>query len=316
MNVFRPAGKPLPTFTEYLRFLTKRGAGDFGLRVHTIATVVSLSTAFPLIMTALLPEHSVLTGTHSLSVGGLVSLVEGVCLLGAIWGVTRAVMKQHRIKISRDPRAQMHEEAVALARQMMVSKRLHKDLDGSSAQLLEESARFWREIKAELDTPFWRNPELPAHWKNVRLQTSSAADAAMEEMLVLLRSSFHPADHHGWEVVVEDAIETFVTGPKLRKGDRIPPGFAEARQIADKLKTAAFQVRTAATEIAAETGTTPLLSSGAALDLAIGDMRSLQEAEQELRRNLTLNPLPLTRKTNPTQHQPPKSYLNHQPGKR
>jgi hypothetical protein len=151
---------------------------------------------------------------------------------------------------------------------------------------LEESAKYWRDIKAELDVPNWRNPRLAAHWQTVRRQTSDASDAAMEEMLILLKSSFHPKGQQGWQDVVEDVVETFVTGPKLRTGDRIPPGFAEARQIAEKLKMAASQVRAASKEIAGETDGTPLLNSGAALDMAIGDMRSLQEAEQELRRNL------------------------------
>lgn len=274
MSIFRPAGKPLPTFTEYLNFLAKRSSDPVlgGLLAVSIMAVALSAVS----MTSPAPTGH-LFSTVALVLSGI--FLVAVATVSTIFWRKRSLRRL-------DPRFQLHEEAVALARQMLTSKRLHKDLDGSSAQLLEESACFWREIKAELDSPFWRNPELPVHWKTVRLQTSNAADAAMEEMLVLLRSSFHPADHHGWEVMVEDVVETFVTGPKLRKGDRIPPGFAEARQIADKLKMAASQVRTAAAEITAESGTKPLLSSGAALDMAIGDMRSLQEAEQELRRNL------------------------------
>jgi len=265
MGIFRSPGKPLPTLTEYLHHLVRRDSGAFG----GLAVAGAIGAMLLLIGIAL-----------------DLDLIFIALLLG-LSGLGLAYWWPGRTKRKSEPRDVLHQEAIALAKQMIASKRLHKDLDAASAQLLEESAKFWREIRAELDNPFWRNPGLPSHWKTVREQTSAAADGAMEEILVLLRSSFHPNyAQGGWENVVEDAIETFVTGPKLRKGDRMPPGFAEARQIAEKLKIASSQVRTASLEVSAEQGATPLLSSGAALDMAIGDMRSLQEAEQELRRNL------------------------------
>ncbi len=274
--MFRPRAKALPTLTEYLNFLVRRNDELVALKV---ASYVAGTGIAAMLLGAFLRDFR----GASLAIS---TAVPAVLFLGALIP-TGIQFFRGRSKAGADRRAQTRHEAIAIGRQMLASKRLHRDLDAASAQLLEESARFWREIKAELDSPFWRNPDLPSHWKSVREQTSAATDEAMEEMLILLRSSYHPTyQPAGWENVVEDAIETFVTGPKLRKGEGIPPGFHEARQIAEKLKLAAGQVRSAASELTSETSSSSAFKSAAALDLAIGDMRSLKEAEQELRRNL------------------------------
>jgi hypothetical protein len=271
MSLFRMRGKPLPTLTEYLHHLV-RGTPE----QHLVAGIATLGGLLCIVG---------FVGTLLIGTIPFIAYLIAVAMFGrfaATWFARSS--KRH----GEDPRFQLRQEAKQIAKQMIASKRLHKDLEGASAQLLEEGARYWREIKVELDTPAWRNPSLAAHWQGVRNQLSGAADVAMEEMLVILRGSFHPNfSPNGWENVVEDAIETFVTGPKLRKGERIPPGFVEARQIAEKLKIAASQVKNASLEVTAETaGTPPVLHSGAALDLVIGDMKSYQEAEQELRKNL------------------------------
>lgn len=267
MAIFRAKDQALPNLKEYLANLTRnRGNTALGpIIVGFFFLLAGLALAIPRALG---------------SFAGFLAVALAVVVGAGVYA------RLNRRKL--DPgRAKTRLEAMQVAIAMTRSKRLHKDLDAPSAQLLDEAARFWRDTRVELDTPFWRNPKLPEHWKNVRIQTLSATDQAMEEMLVLLRGSFHERpDQHGWETVVESAIETFVTGPQLRKGDNIPPGFHEARQIAEKLKLAAGQVRAASQEVVAETGETPLISSGAALDMVIGDMRSLQEAEQELRRNL------------------------------
>jgi hypothetical protein len=179
----------------------------------------------------------------------------------------------------------LHDAAVEFAHTMMpsISKhRLHRDLNPAAAQLLEESARNWNRIESSLNTPFWSSEVLPAHWKTIRAQSKNAADSAMEELMVLLRDGYMPnASKPGWEEVIEDVVETYVTGPR-RRGGQMPVAFDQAREIAEKLKLLASEVEQSSRQLVTDGQMPTDFSSANALDLALNDFRTVREAEHEL----------------------------------
>ncbi|HEY3783440.1 MAG TPA: hypothetical protein VGL56_20345 [Fimbriimonadaceae bacterium] len=258
--------EPLPYLREYLAELNIMPTPGAGFIVAGIFLVIAG------IISLVLPY-------------GVIGLIELGFFAVACWGVAAFARASHKKK---HPRlyTEQHNKAMALARQMIVSKRLHKALDAGSAQLLEESARYWKEIQSNLEGPSWTGPQLPSHWQNVKAQALAATDEAMEEMLLLLQGSFHPfAGPQGLRASVEDAMETFVTGPRFREGDMLPAGFEPARHLAEKLKLLAKQIREATQDISREAIVSPQEDVAAALDMAISDIRNIQSAEIELRNN-------------------------------
>ena len=174
-----------------------------------------------------------------------------------------------------------------ISRAMLKSRRLHKELDGSAAQLLEESARYWSEIGACLSAGEWSDPNLAPHWLSIRNQSFAAADQAMEEEVVLLQSSFTPGIRNkSWESVLEDVIDTFVRSPRMARSDHLPPGFQQAREVAEKLKLMTYGLRSATNDLVQSENPVAGRRAGTAIDVALNEIQTVQEAERELRQNL------------------------------
>jgi hypothetical protein len=261
--------EPLPYLREYLAELGK---------VDTTSSVMLFFASMFLL--ALIGILSILGAP----VGAVLSLLISSAIgIGVVVGVVRKKAKSGRTT----HQYEQHKRVVLLSKQMLYTKRLHKAIDAGSAHLLEESARYWREIKSSLEGPSWSGTQLPSHWKNVKTQALTATDEAMEEMLLLLQGSFHPyAGPQGLRANVENVVETFVTGPRFREADMLPAEFEPARKLAEKLKLLAKQIREATQDVAREAVIlTPQEDVAAALDMAISDIRNIQSAEIELRNN-------------------------------
>jgi len=208
--------------------------------------------------------------------------INAICwaLIGAFWISEQRKARQH-------PQSEVHRHALQMAKMMARSPRLHKELDAVAGDLLEESARSWREIMLTFDGPFWSSQNLPAHWQAIKKQTSSAATVAMEEQLVLLRDSYQPLQSAGLKDVVEDVIENYVTGVRVRKSGRFPVAFDHARAIAEKLRQTSIEIARTTQDISQSPAMQNEYSSADALDLALGDIRSVKQAEEELRQNVS-----------------------------
>lgn len=211
------------------------------------------------------------------------NLVAWLVILG-FWLKERRKLERH------DTDAQLYKEAIEVAQTMVQSlnrRRLHRELNGSVAGMLEESARNWSRIVGALGNTFWTSENLPVHWAAVRDQSAQAANRGMAELLVLCKTSFLPNNRGPqWQEVVEDVLETYVTGPLKSPNDLLPVSFDQAREIAERLKLLAGEVERASREISKDDAVMEGFRSRSALDMALSDLRSIQEAETELRQNL------------------------------
>jgi hypothetical protein len=281
MPFLSPKSKHLPYLGEFLAYLHQKelkrrmARGSLGTAIGMAAGVTGLALVY----------WNILREIRSPTVlPGLVF----VAILLAVWlGVlSLAIVRHRRDRFQKSP-TPLHLEAASIASAMLASRRLHKELDGPAATLLEESSRFWFDIHRLLNGPFWRSPNLPSHWESVREQTITAADQAMEEQIVVLSESFHPTNRPpGLQEVLEDVVEKYFTGIKLKGAGFMPVGFDHARAIAEKLKLAASEIERATYQITQEETVRQEFSSHEALDFAIGDLRAIQEAETELRQGL------------------------------
>lgn len=204
---------------------------------------------------------------------------------GGFW-----VWKRSNTPMTEEATAQqrLRLEAYQIVRRLHASKekrRLHRDLSDSVSSLLEECARSWARAHEALESAFWRNPNLPLHWQSLRDHAGVAVDQAMREVLVILSNAV-PEEPGKWRI--DEVVEEFL-GKKVFAGqageDRMPMTFDPARQLAEKLKMLASEVESATRDVAKDEAIASQFSSGPALDLCLGELRQIQQAEEELRQN-------------------------------
>lgn len=280
---FSGKSKQLPYLSEYLNHLVERSrSGE--RRYGVIGALVGVVGGTAGALLGLLAS----VGTVEFSSAGLAATIVGINL--AAWMTVMGLWWSDRKKnLANTPERKLRKEAEEVGKllhQELHKRKLHKALNPAAADLLEHSARHWSQIMQTLQSPFWTDPNLPSHWLAVREQSLSAAEQGMDEMLVILKSSFQPAQRNTLGDVIEDAIETYVTGPQWRPHEGLPIGYDKAREIAEKLKLVASAVEKASQDVGRELGETTYYGSGRALDLALGELRTIQEAEEELRQNL------------------------------
>lgn len=179
-------------------------------------------------------------------------------------------------------------EAYQIVKRLHASKdkhRLHRDLSEPVMSLLEEAARSWSRAQEALESPFWTNYNLPLHWQSLRAQALLAVEQAMNEVLVILSNAV-PEEPGKWRF---DEVVEEVLGKKVwqsSKDDHIPMTYEPARELAGKLKRLAAEVESATRDVAKVESIASQFSSGSALDLCVGELRQIQQAEDELRQGL------------------------------
>ena len=180
-------------------------------------------------------------------------------------------------------------EAYEIVKRLHASKdkhRLHRDLSDPVSSLLEECARSWSRAMEALEGPFWTNVNLPLHWQSLRAQALLAVEQGMNEVLVILSAAV-PEEPGKWRF---DEVVEEVLGKKVfagsSKDDHIPMTYEPARELAGKLKRLAAEVESATRDVAKDEAIAAQFSSGSALDLCVGELRQIQQAEDELRQGL------------------------------
>lgn len=152
--------------------------------------------------------------------------------------------------------------------------RLHRAFHPAVATTLEECAGYHARIVLALER--WDASELR---ENARL----AADVAMDEAIVHAGSTLpYVAPPRPLEQL-SDTLEDIGFGPLTRDGrahEPMPPGFRPIREIAERLRELAVRCEAASTERRAEE---PVSAAFRHLDATLGEMRSREEAESELR---------------------------------
>lgn len=279
---FTGRSKQLPFFSEYLNRLVVE-ANERNRKFGLIGGIVGM------IGGAMGAALGVLAsiGRIEFSSTSLVATIVGINL--AAWFAVMGFWLHDRRQRNNTPERRLQQEAHQVGQRMhqaLHRRRLHRCLNAAAAELLEEAARHWQRVQTSLTGSFWSDPNLPGHWLSVREQAKNAAARGMEEMLVLLQSSFHEPSRQTFGEVVEEVLETF-TGPKWNQDTTFPIGYDAAHQIANKMRQVADAFEQAGLQASRELGeTSSSYGSERALDMALGELRVVQEAEDELRQNL------------------------------
>ena len=171
-------------------------------------------------------------------------------------------------------------------RKMLTLNRLHRDLSESTLTLLNEIARTRMETKQLLESPYWRQPTLPDTYSQLRDQAITATDQAMMDAVLQFRATIptevqsrRPGDY------VNEALETFLKVPKVPvPGGDI--GFDSAFKIADKLQQMRSELEKMTVKGESEVAFTPNDFPGGMLDLTMSEIRTIRQAEEELRQGL------------------------------
>ncbi|CAN5587013.1 hypothetical protein BH11ARM2_BH11ARM2_04020 [soil metagenome] len=210
---------------------------------------------------------SVWTATHS----GLASMVALLPALSSPFFFSRAYR-------SRTPEDRQREEANAVARLLkglMDTRRLQRALDEASLVLMDEASRCWGRVQAALGNDSWAN----SGFATVRDQARWAADDGMQQIMLLYRDAVKGGmTNANWTPrdFMNDVVETF--GGRRTMDDRMPPAaYYEARRVCERMRDLADE----AERIAREAPAAP--SATHRLDAALGEMRAIREAEEELR---------------------------------
>lgn len=278
--LFSGRSKPLPHLLEYLD--------------HAIRERPANPLELPWALAALGVAAGGVTWAVASLVGGQPATWQVFAAAGGLWWIGAGVFwfrKRSTEPLSQEAttRQRLRMEAYQIVRRLHASKekrRLHRDLSDSVSSLLEECARSWSRAHQALESAFWRNANLPLHWQSLRDHASTAVDQTMDEVLVILSNAV-PEEPGKWRI---DEVVEEVLGKRVFSGheidDRMPMTFDPARELAQKLMMLAAEIERATRDVAKDEAIASQFSSGSALDLCLGELRQIQQAESELRQNL------------------------------
>lgn len=211
--------------------------------------------------------------------------------VGIVSAVTSSQMFK-KVKANTDRLDAEAAEANQLLNEALKRGKLHRVAGEATTSLLEECARHWCRAKAALESPFWSSPNLPAHYRSVREQTSKAADRAMDEAVVLLHKEletpYREGINSGMSVseLVEGVFGIQLPDPSNRLAP-LPFGYQSVRQLAEKLRDLADSVESLTLEVSKDPSVLSEFQAETALDLCINELQSIRQAETELRQNLS-----------------------------
>lgn len=180
-------------------------------------------------------------------------------------------------------RTQEARQVIQKLRGYLDGGRLHRHLEPVAAALLEQGARNWCRIRETLGGDAWTDPQLPQHWKDIRSQSLSAADRAMEDQILLLRSSIKSQPRaDDWQIAFTEFLNELLGRPSEAEDVRFPVEFEPAREIGSKLGRLASEVEEASKRLLTDGFAQNKYSSGRSIDAVLGELRAIQEAESEL----------------------------------
>jgi hypothetical protein len=231
-----------------------------------------------------------LAATLILGIGFLVTshlLVAGLIPLGMALGCAISTVLVSKLGPKKAPPTQLQLEAKVvndLLSLHMRERRVHKAAPPAVTSMLEESARQYVRIQAALSGSFWRSPDLPPVYANLRDKARVASDSAMEELVVMLRPriSENTRPQH-WRDVVDEVAENM--GFKVAEtGHIFPRDLEPVRHLAEGLHSLANEVEQATIRAITETPGSP--NADSALRSCLSELRSLNDAESELDQTL------------------------------
>ena len=270
--LFSNKGEQYPHLVAYLRETESLDIfKDFHQRWGRI---IALAAGIPFFVSILFHAPITILGTL---------LVSGACGAAALFVMRTKKAELYTPEI--ESRLEAHRLFGAM-RKMLTLNRLHRDLSESTLTLLNEIARTRLETKQLLESPYWRQPTLPDTYCQLRDQAITATDQAMMDAVLQFRATI-PTEIQSRRAgdYVNEAMETFFKVQKVPvAGGDI--GFDGAFKIADKLQQMRGELEKMTVKGENEALFTPADIPGGMLDVTMSEIRTIRQAEEELRQGL------------------------------
>lgn len=223
--------------------------------------------------------------------GGILAASIAFMNLAAWGGFTLYVVKEKKRREVENPDVLLLAEAKKIAGTFhteLLQRKLGKTLHPDLCELLENSSRDWKRIRDALDGHFWTDENLPDHWRLVKDQASKAADRAMAEILLLLQDELkNPSTPSDWQEVIEDTLQNlgFPSAQSRRRFDHLPVEYTAAHDVEIRLRSLAEEVEAASREVLGTDDLRTRLNASKSIDDTLSELRTIREAEAELRQN-------------------------------
>ncbi len=220
---------------------------------------------------------------HSFIPFWLMSLTTIVC--GGLAAMRMQQKKAELFTPELESRLEAHR-LFASMRKMLTLHRLHRDLSEPTLTLLNEIARTRQETRQLLEAPYWRQPSLPTTYVQLRDQALTACDQSMNDAVMQFRimipmnvEARRPGDY------LNEALENFL---KVNKNAQhaADVGFDSAFKIADKLQKMRNELEAMTTRGEQDNWIAATEVPGGMLDLTMMEIRTIRQAEEELRQGL------------------------------
>ena len=281
----------MPYFTGYLKAVAEKGSPMPGN-----PAAMALGCLGPLFVA---PGVGVMVGFAAGVWPGVIAgvLAAAGCLAGGLAMENRA----RRPKSPAEERRRLAQGVASVLRSLSQQRKLHKQVDPLVMQLLEVGAYHWTRIRARLDMPSWTTGELPAHRVALRKQIQDAADAAMDDLLLLAQGCIGDPDRNrgddlkaAFEDLADlDISEALAGFRRVAETDwttyahHSPHSGAvmsSGRPVVEKLAALADEVESMA--LPSVEAATPQTASADSLDVLLSEIKSIRQAEQELEQRL------------------------------
>jgi hypothetical protein len=172
-------------------------------------------------------------------------------------------------------------------RELSARRRLHLVLHPGIGAVLDECAGYWKQIQDLSNSRVWQDARLSGQWTTARQEWLGAADFAMAEALLLAEPglTLRPSRPRA-EELVEDLLDTYVFQKGKGREDVLPVRFKPLRELAEKMSTLVTEVKAARDSMGTERVADPQPDATSRLDEVLSNLRSINEAEEELQRHL------------------------------
>lgn len=223
---------------------------------------------------------------------GAVSFVHGrmavLLPLSAVCLTTGIITMMRAYRLSQRHEPIVKQESVAARRHIKntvdAGGRIEHAVPFSVGMVLEECATAWRRVHDSLNGPVWKDPGLGAHWASVRDNARRAADSAMDEVLAMASPHLTDPAEAGRIRSLQQLVQRFA-GTEEIEMTPLPPSFTPALATADQLRTLALEVEYATASVAQDDGLRENLQATNQISGVLGELRNLQQAEDELHRS-------------------------------
>jgi hypothetical protein len=232
-------------------------------------------------------------------VGGVTFLLAGpAAVIAAIFAgasafAINAVNSARIVKLTSqnrplEDRVRLEIEAKEVVARMLASmsrKRLHRDLSPEVATVLEEGAEHWARARTALTSPYWSRGDLSPHMQAVRDQSLDAIERGMQELLVLFSTTV-PNEPGNWNLgeVVDEVFGKDMFARNTHR--RISPFHDNAVQVVRSLSELADEATRVSMQLVNDPTFGQQSKPGASLEATLAELRSIREAEEELREDL------------------------------